>query len=547
VSKDAWFGTTLDGIWRSKSLRQPGFAVYIWNPNRTSISDVVMGVPESPRYDITKWVLSISLRDTVAFEQENDAVISAATIILDYDKNAIPIQVTEQTLLHGTPIRIYQGDERVDREEWVCVFTGQLQGNPAVAEEVRPAASHRQITVSAVDRAAAFTNTVVTAFSYDKGQDIGRAAVETAVEFMDLNRREIRIGYQDYAIGHEKSQLVDIEVLNGIYEILFCVGKKPRFDSLGYFVAADSDLDKPASRIHKVKDLVMSIVRTQTPQPVFNSVRLLGLDNTLSIVEEREKRLAHGNITSGFFEAAVREDVNFSEGAGEGEGSRRARDTRLARKKINSLFGVGLAQDADWSPVTQDDGISVLGGQISFDTGYVPELRVVLMVTWFYLKTVELVAEFFDLIAIYGTPAKIAFAAVWVAESAALLAMLHAFSTMGRLYWEVYGIPFQYVYQQLCSVAQISNLRTEQINETKLRNDWLYDINVMDARAKVLLKRELVKGWSYEITMLDDPLIDVDDVIEIGERKYYITSIAKVISRGTPDMGVMKVSAWRVL
>jgi hypothetical protein len=545
VSKDAWFGTTLDGIWRSKSLRQPGFAVYIWNPNRTSVSDVVLDQAESPRYDITKWVLNISLKDTVAFEQENDAVVSSATIILHYDKDAIPIQITEKTLLHGTPIRIYQGDERVDKSEWVCVFTGQLHGNPAVAEEVRPEASQRQITVNAADRAAAFNNNVITAFSYDKGEDIGRAAVETAVEFMDLDRREIRIGYQDYAIGHEQSQLVDIEVLNGIYEILFCVGKKPRFDSLGRLVAADSDLDKPAARIHKVKDLVMSIVRVQTSQPVFNSVRLLGLSNSLSIVEEREKRLAHGTITSGFFEAAVREDVNFSENAGADEGGRRARDTRLARDKVNSLLGVGMDQSASWSPVTQDDGISVLGGQITFNTGFVPELRVALMATWYYLRTVELLSVFIELATQPGFVQAI-FIGIYLAEAAAMLAMLQAFSTLGRLYWEVYGVPFQYVYQQLCSVAQLANLRTDQINETQIRNDWLYDIDVMDVRSSVLLKRELVKGWSYEITMLDDPILDVDDVIEIGDKKYYITSIAKVISRGTPDMGVMKVSAWRV-
>jgi hypothetical protein len=545
VSKDAWFGTTLDGIWKSVSLRQPGFAVYIWNPNRTSVSDIVLGMAQSPRYEISQWVTSLNLKDTVAYEQENDSVVSSATIILNYDENALPIQITEKTLLDGTPIRIYIGDERIDRSEWVCVFTGMLQGNPAVAEEVRPQDSHREITVVAADRAAAFTNNVVTAFSYEKGQDIGRAAVETAVEFMALDRREVSIGAQDYLIGHEQSQLVDIEVLNGIYEILFCVGKKPRFDSLGFLIAADSDLDKPPTRVHKKKDLIKSIVRQQVNQSVFNSLRLLGLSNTLSIVEERLKRLAHGSITSGFFESAVRENVNFSENAGKDEGGRRARDTRLSREKINSLLGVGLDQNASWTPVIEDDGISCLGGQISFDTGYVAELRIALMATWYYLRTVELLAQFINLgeLSIF---VQAVFIGVFLAEAAALLAMLQAFSTLGRLQWEVSGVPFQYVYKQLCSVAQLANLRTDQIKEKEMRNDWIYDITVLDERAQDLLKREIVKGWSYEITMLDDPILDVDDIIEVGDKKYYVTSINRAISRGSPDMGLMKITAWRV-
>lgn len=544
MAKDAWFGTSYDSILRSTSIRNPGFAVYIWNPNRTSLSDVVLGRAESPRYDITPWVISIGLRENIPFENEQDSIVSTAKMEIQYDPKSLPIQMTEKTLLDGTPVRIYQGDNRIPIEEWVCVFTGFFQGNPAVTEEGRGKNLQRKVSVTAVDRAAAYVNNVVTAYSYEYGEDIGRSAVETAVQFMGLMRREIRIGYQGYSIGHEQSQLVDMEVMSGIYQMLFCVGKKPRFDSLGYLVAADADLDKPAARVHASKELIVKITRMQVTQAINNSVRLLGLDNELTRVIERERRLAHGEITSGFFESEIEYPVYFSEDKGEETGGRKAIDTWLSRDKVHSVAGSDMGQEGYWAPLTLPDGETTFGGIITFDTGGVPELRVALIATWLTLRTVQLLDALFDFLT--GVIGDIVFAAIWVLEATTLLAILHALTTLGRLSWEVSGKPIQLVYQQLCATAQLYNLLTQDIREKEFRNDWIYDINVLQARAKEMLKRELVKAWVYEIEMIDDPLLDVDDIIEIDGKQFYITSINKKISRAPSLSATMTITAWRV-
>jgi len=56
----------------------------------------------------------------------------------------------------------------------------------------------------------------------------------------------------------------------------------------------------------------------------------------------------------------------------------------------------------------------------------------------------------------------------------------------------------------------------------------------------------VVKNQVYEIVLLDDPALEVDDVIQTmnGDR-YYITSISRTLAReGAPTM---HVTAWKIV
>ena len=566
MSRRRYLGTQTDQIYSSPMPRVPGYKILIWNPNRTTINEVVLGTTTSPSYDITAWCSEIDYTENLVFENSEESQATSVTLTVRYDANASPIQITEKTLIDGAPVKVYQGDQRVPFEEWVCIFTGIIRGYPTVAEETRDPGEVRVMKILCVERAEAFLNTTVTARSYEKGTDVGQAAVETAIEFMGLDRREINIGDQGYLIGHTQSQLVDIEVMKGIYEILFTVGKKPKFDGDGFLCAADTDLSKAPFRIYDTHDLIMSLVRQQVLNAINNSVRLMGLDDELTAVIEREKRLVHGEITSGYFDPSVRQKVSFSEKKGKESGSQRAKDTRLEYDvgRLGSIVG----EHVHWDPTIEPDGFTCFGGVITFDTGWTPTLRTVLFAAWSAAVIVQIVA---GIVTSYGgleAAAAAAPGAVWscaplagglhaaatgntiqeagqYAAEAAMIAILVVMSELGRCEWEVYGCPFQNVFQQLCATAQLYGLVTAQIREIQLRNDWLYDIGYMEQRAKELLKRELIKGWSYEIRMMDDPLLEVDDVIEVVGRRYYITSIHRRWSRSTPD-GTMSCTAWRL-
>lgn len=571
MSKRVFFGTEIDEIFRSSSARSPGTKVYIWNPNRTTINDVVLQQEESPRYDITPWVLSMNYNENITFENSEDSQSSSVTIEMQYDPDAQPIQITEKTMLDGTPIRIYQGDTRVDENKWVPIFTGVLRGNPAIPEEDRNVVRAQTMSLIAVDRAEAFINTLVTAKSYEQNSDIGGAIVSTAIEYMGLDRAEISFGFQDYAIGHPQSQLVDMEIMKGIAQMLFCIGKKPKFDNEGFLCAADTDLSKAPARVHETKELIKSITREAVATQMNNSVRLLGLSNQLTKCVERRKRLAHGSITSGFFEDAVRQKVSFSENQGEEEGGRRARNV-VFKKKLSRLGGTVFGEHVHFDPIMASDGESCFGVNITFDTGYDSQIRITLLTVWAVAKTTQVTVGL--LMLSEGEASSSAYPTVCLGDegvgyqghamgtgiatagallsyageiiaAAAMVAIILSLTELGRLDWEAYGEPFQYVYQQLCATAQLNGLLSDQIREIQFRNDWIYDLETLEIRAKELLKRELIKGWCYSIVMIDDPLLEVDDIIQIGTKKFYITSIQKSFSRGGVPDGTMRVGAWR--
>jgi hypothetical protein len=546
MSKRKYFGGDLDRVFLQPTTRSPSFRVEIWNPNRTDIHDVVLGQSQSPAYDVSPYVVDVSYNENIVFENNDDAIASSLQLSVVYDPDATPIQMTEKVWLDGTPVRVYQGDHRISKHSWIPIFTGVVRGVPTTQEHTREPGRIQLMRVTCVDRAEKYLNKKVTARSYEKFSDVGKAVVETSIEWMYLDRREILIGNQDYKIGHTQSQLVDIEVLKGIAQMLFVVGKKPRFDSEGFLVAADTDLDKPPVRRYSTQDYAISIVRDQVLTSVYNSVRLLGLDNELTQVVEQEKRLAHGNITAGFFEDEVEDVIYFSENEGKERGGRRAKDTRLGRKKVSTI-GEIVGEDVKWSPLIEQDGETVFQGTISFDTGFDNAIRGIL--TGAYVaatlqgSTLRTVADTASTPGIAGVFAGFAEEAEATAN-AALVGIILSMMELGRVYWEVHGKPFSNVYQQLQATAALSGVLTEDTKELTVRNDWLYDIDYMRDIARELLRRELIKSRSYTNTMLDDPFIEVDDVIRIENMSFYITSIRKSLSR--PGDGKMSLTAWRV-
>jgi hypothetical protein len=568
VSKDEYFGTDLDKIWRSKSLRVPGYAVYIWNPNRTTLNDVVLGEARSPRYDITHWVVSFTYQESIVFESNEQSVASNVSLQLRYDPDAIPVEITEKTLLDETPIRIYQGDRRVPIDDWVPIFTGILRGNPAAVEDVRQ--SQKIINLLAVERSENYLNKKVTARSYEKGEDVGKVAVELAIEFMGLDRREVKIGFQDYPVGHPQSQVVDIQIMKGIAQVLFPVSKKPKFDAEGYLVAADTDMDKAPARVHVDKDLIVEVERVQRFNSINNSVRGRGMDANLTAVVERYQRLAHGSITSGFFETGVNDTIWFSEKKGKEEGGRRAKDTQLSKDDIDTI-GDFFGENLTWAPNIEPDGFTTFWGKLKFDTTDVVNLRITLIVAYFVLLRATRTSEKSEILN-WGTAATVAasnptgvglgpelsphffFASEAKATQSTnnvfvdttLFFLLYAMTELGRVSWEISGKPFQNVYQEIVATAQINGILTQKIREVEFRNDWVYDIDNLERIALALLRREIAKGFTFKIIMFDDPLLEVDDVLEIKDRRYYVNEIDKQVNRQSAGDNLMEVIAWRI-
>jgi hypothetical protein len=116
---------------------------------------------------------------------------------------------------------------------------------------------------------------------------------------------------------------------------------------------------------------------------------------------------------------------------------------------------------------------------------------------------------------------------------------------IGRGRYQIHGKPFEYVYQALESKCRLVGLLPHQQRAAVYRNDLISTIEELDARAKALLKRELVKNQLFEIEALDDPGITVDDVIETkaGDR-FYVRTVDRDYRRGGPHR--MRLTCWKV-
>ena len=539
MSRARWYGTEMDRAIQSLD-RAPAWRVWLWNPNRTTIGAVVRGESRSPRYDLTPWVIDASISENIAFENSEDASASSARLILRRDREATPIPIDFTTLVSGAPVRIYWGDSRVVERLWVPVFTGVIWGSPSYVERSAEEPDQR-ITVELADRSVLYSNRKVVSRHYVRGVDIGKAAVETAIEHCELDRREIRFGSLGYAIGHEQAQLVDIEVLSGLAQMLFVVGRRPKFDSEGFLSAADADLDKAPARVYTDDRFIVRAERNETGTAQNNSVRVLGIDSVQTKIVEREKRLAHGTLTAGFFQTEINHRIAFSEASGEAEGGRRARNTRAVFSS-QTLGSLVFGDDPDWVPTIEADGETVFEGRIQAATGYDVALRSALIFQYVGFRTAMAQIDL-------EVPGNLqAYQQLELVTAGLIAAIFASLTELGTLDFEIYGEPFQLVLQQIASTAQLSGVATENIREIEFRNDWLYDREYMDGIAKELLRREIAKSWSYEIEMADDPLLEADDVIALGgangTERHYIERIERRFG-GNAD-GTMRVRTWRV-
>jgi hypothetical protein len=203
---------------------------------------------------------------------------------------------------------------------------------------------------------------------------------------------------------------------------------------------------------------------------------------------------------------------------------------------------------ADWTEVDE------FCGRLQIDTRYLANVRMIIFVSW--LTTQLLVAlidlafqeggVFMDIVnwITIGSPAALRFA-LQIADLATMAALLWSMNYIGRGEYEVWGKPFEYVFKELVSRHRLVGLQPEEARELAIRNDLLSTLADLDEAARERLRREIAKDQVYDLVIADDPLLEVDDVIELsnGDR-FYITSIRKTLARG--EMPLLNLSAWKI-
>lgn len=527
-------GSRLNEI--SGSLKRfPGFQVLVWDPDRVTINQVASGSVEEAPLDLSDWVVSVQYRENIGFENGDDPSVTSATLTF----RRLPGRTfREGWVADGVIVRILQGDLRVKRDEWLPIFTGTFRGRAGNNPGTRSDQSEG-LEASAYGREERYLNLQVTTDVFPENTDVGEMAFEIARNHMDLGQDEILLGAQGFRSKHISNQIVELTALEALYQCLFPVGKKPKFDSTGRLVAVDVNLDKPAARVFSAGDLtVESRVASPNDIEVANQVVLRGLDHNLTKVIQEAQLLVELDVTTGFFDSEFERRVFYSQ-----DHSQRAQDTYVVEKKRIRW------SDADWAEIDEFSGV------LSIDTRYLRNVRAIIFAAWLAVQAFVATLDLLMQEGVNGnTPivtgggistfAILRFA-LQVASIVTLALLLWAMNFIGRGHYQVWGRPFEFVYQELVSDARLTGLFPEELRPHEFRNDFISTMADLDARARELLRRDLVKNQLYQITLVDDLLLEVDDVVETEDgSRYYILSVEKEIRRGA--MPLMTITTWKI-
>ena len=529
-------GSKLNEI-AGSTLRYPGFQVVIWNPRLTTINDIAAGTVSQPALDITPFVESLIYNENIGFENGDDP--STTSVSLKFRRNPNTMQNLRRGLVEdGVIVQVRQGDQRVAKSDWVPIFTGTFRGRP-MDDPGTPASNSEGMAATAYGREERFLNIQVTTEAFGQNTDVGTMVANIAQKHMGLGQNEILIGAQGVKSKHLSNQLVETPALQAIWELLFPAGKKPKFDALGRLVAVDVNLDKPAARIYSDGNhLIQSSQSIPNDVEVANTVLLKGLSHVMSKVVGEKQRLTSLSIVTGFFDSEYEEDVYYSE-----DHSQRAQETYVVTKKRINW------SDADWTELDEFHGV------LEIDTRYLRNVRVIIFTSFLAIQALVALIDFiiqgggsanviFEILGLKFTLAKLRYV-LQLASIATLAGLIWSMNYIGRGEYEIWGKPFEYVYRELIAEHQLVDLAPEEVRRAEFRNDFISTITQLDAAAEQRLRRELVKNQLYELRVLDDPLIEVDDVIEDADgSRFYVVSVQKEVRWEAEP--VMVLTCWKI-
>ncbi len=532
MARSAVLGTRLNEIAGSQT-RRPRAQVLVWNPRRTSHNAIANGSNSEPFVDISAFVASVALNWNVGYENGNDASVPSAVFELNRSLNR-GINLREGFLQDGVIVQVRVGDDRVRQSDWEPVFTGTFRGTPG-DDPGTPADKSEGLTATAYGREESFLNLKVTTEAKPSGTDLGEIVFQIATRHMGLTQGEILIGALGVLTLHETNQIIDLPALQALWECLFPAGKKPMFDGRGRLVAVDFNLDKPAARIYSAGDFpIRSIRKAPNDVEVNNSVVMVGQSHNMTKIPQEIQQLVEVMVTIGFFESDYDEQHYFSE-----DKSQRADDSFLVTKKRIKWTG------ADYSPINE------FSGRIKIDAHSLRDARATIFGIYLALKLIvaiiDLIYQVGGSVITYATAGVVAYYryVLELLAQVALAALLWSMQFIGRGRYQIHGRPYEHAFQELKSRTQLPGLLPEQVREIEYRNDFISTMEALDAAAFQRLRREMVKNQVYQIELLDDPLLEVDDVIQTRDgSRYYILSIARQIQRGEPSL--MVLTAWKV-
>lgn len=511
-------GTDLDRIGQSL-YRAAGRRVLLFDLYQDSVSDIVLDRYQQVPLDITAFVLDMDI--SVSHDTEsNQASFRIAGEGFDW-----------RWLLFSW-VKVYEGDLRVDSENWPLVFSGVFRGQPSRNEE---RGNLRTYSHTAYDRSVFFRNRRHTSgrawLPTDTDADVGEICRQFATNSewgMGLAPDEVLFGKMSFRIL-QKLQIVDIPAMDALREIMQVARREPAFNGEGKLVARPLDLDRLPIRVYGDNDLIKSVTFAAQPANIPSAVTVRGLDYKLSRVDHRKQKMfTVGPITIGMFTPVITSRQSFDDNqefravvASEPVNVQFEGTLLTFLFGLDDTFEIRMDQDGEFGCVIN----------VRFGGAEVAIIIVVSMLAA-YIALKFLGAE------LGGQGPFLAFLG-WIVEAIAtvlLFIIMQTLRSLGKLQFEVHGTPYEYAYLELVSKARLTDVMSTEEEPIEIENHILSTIEQVEDLARDELRRKAAEVAQRDLVIGSDVLLEPNDVLELDEEgetaRYYVMEVSKKFRRG---------------
>jgi len=519
-------GTDLDRIAQS-THKVPGYRVLLFDIYQDTISDITLNTYTQVPLDLTSYCLNIDL--TISHDTEaNQATFNFAGELFDW------------RLLTYSWVKVFEGDLRVDKENWPNTFSGVFRGQPTRRLERGNLYTY---THTAYDRSVFYRDRRTTSGRvwepFESDVDLGSIVREFATNSewgMNLDPAEVLFGQFGTRIK-KRLQIVDVSPMKAITEIMQVVNKQPAFNGEGKLVARDVDLDRLPIRIYDNTGLIKSVDLPSQPRDLPSSVTVKGLDYRLTKVEKKVQKIFDvGPITVGMFTPEVEITKSFDEeGEFRVEINTEAQNVKFSGQLLGDIFKL----DSKYEIIlTQIDDFNVNIRLRLRGAEEAIAIVVGLLVAYFVLEAVA--AALGSTFGFLG----------WIIEAGAIILLQLIMQTLrglGKVSFEIWGKPFEYAYLELEAKARLSDVAVVEDQGKTVENYILSTLDDCADIAKLLLRRNVAEVASRDVSLSTDQLIEPNDILELEEdeetARYYVLEVNRTLSRESEP--TMSISTFR--
>ena len=505
--------------------RRPAYKLYAWSPYETTISDIVSApsnhhasIPEP--FDLTPYASELSWSD----KQLSFTLVDPGGWFHP-DTGAFRAYLQDAAV-----IRLVEGDEVLDEEDWITTFTGQIHGQVGWRISRRAGQSVAKVTVFNRAETQAFKRRKITSKEYTVGTELGIALYDICKTFMGLTAREIRI---PEVIGrqfkHKVNQLSQVTPWEGITSILEVVSYQPWFDGEGKLTYINKNLNRPHARLLEDYTRFVEVEVPERSQDAVNKVIVIFLDSRLERVDGPEQILGTAQVTTGFFSLKEELETWWSE-----DHKQRADSTWMKIiKSVNS--GILPVGDEEYEEVDEFHGLITVRIHV-----WVPILATILTSTYLLASFIPDKTQGGQPVAVppgggTGVTLPFGFTLSWgrIIQTMALIGILLIMMSIGSAQYEVWGVPYDYAYLEKKSIAIEDGLDYWLENEKEIKNDFIGTHDQADTVAVTELIWEKSMSCPRRIVIEDDPSLEPGDIIALPDgRKIVVTGLSKKVKRG---------------